>query len=121
MSDGDAHNPPLTGALAVIEEIAGREAALALAQHMGGTTLHMPGEGRLGPKHPLVLAVGVDAARIISGHFRGESLYIPKDRPALVLHLYAQGMSTKRIAACLGITERAVRQNRARRPGNMFP
>ena len=53
--------------LAEIAEVAGLDAALALAAARGGTQVWIP--RRVGPKHWLVEAVGLAAAQAICAHF----------------------------------------------------
>ncbi len=57
--------PPL---LAEIAEVAGLDAALAMADARGGSRITIPARPR--PDHWLVQAVGVDAAKLIADHFR---------------------------------------------------
>lgn len=104
--------PPLPGALAEIAEVAGREAALQLALHLGGAPLHIPKAKNVGPDHPLVRAVGLGVARIIVARFEGENIDIPLAQRALVLHLAAGGMSSLEIARRLRMTIQTVRQYR---------
>lgn len=103
--------PPLPGVLSEIEEIAGREAALALARHMGGQTVHMPKPGHLGTDHMLAAAVGAKAAKTIADRFQGEVVYVPIARRAEVLALAAEGLSNKEIAARLRISRRSVERH----------
>ena len=57
--------PPL---LAEIAEVAGLDAALALAGARGGRRITIPAQPR--PDHWFAQAVGMDAALLISDHFR---------------------------------------------------
>lgn len=102
----------LPGVLAEVAEVAGREAALDLALHMGGQPLHVPKPGHIAPEHPLVRAVGATAARIVADRFQGESLYIPIARRAQVLKLAEQGLPNGDIARRLGISRRSVERHR---------
>lgn len=104
---------PLPGVLAEIEEIAGREAALALALHLGGAPLHIPKAEHVRPGHPLAEVMGAKAARVIAARFQGENVDIPLAQRALVVHLAAGGLSTKEIARKLRITVQAVRRYRS--------
>ena len=54
--------------LAEIAEVAGIDAALAVAQAKGGARAHFPHPTRLHDGHWLVCAVGIEKARLISKH-----------------------------------------------------
>ena len=55
--------------LAEIAEVAGIDAALAVAQAKGGARAHFPHPNHLRDGHWLVCAVGIEKARLISKHF----------------------------------------------------
>lgn len=103
----------LPGVLAEIEALVGRDAALALAERLGGHSIHVPRSENLTSEHPLIVAIGADGLPVAT-RFAGESIYIPHARRQLVLWLTDRGMSSKEIAARLGVSPRAVRQHRSR-------
>lgn len=111
---------PLPGVLAEIEEIAGREAAIGVAMHFGGESIHVPRPEKIAPDHPLVLVVGSAAARIAARH-AGERIYVPLARRVLVQHLSNLGHDTKEIALRLRISRSTVRQYLRDRVGSMLP
>ena len=103
---------PLPGILAEIEEIAGRDAAIALAMASGGDSVHIPRAVNLSADHPLVRAVGPAAARAISERHAGECLYVPMARRALARILFAQGRGVAELSRLLGISKSAARRYR---------
>ena len=109
-----ADNPPLTGVLAGIEEIAGREAAVRLAETRGGQSIHVPRPEHLSDGHLLASAVGLRLARAIAARYSGEVIYVPMDRRAVVRHLAAMGLPTADIAARLRLSHSVVRRYRRR-------
>ena len=109
--------PNLPGVLSEIEDVAGREAAIALALEFGGESLHVPRPSYLKDDHPLVRALGAEAARQVADHFTGEVLYVPRARRFVVFHLVDQGKSTREIARRLGIGTSTVSQYRRLRSG----
>jgi hypothetical protein len=115
--------PPL---LAEIAEVAGLEAALAMADQRGGSRISLP--ARPGPNHWLVQAVGPEAAKAICKHFRtgasgsgGAVLDLPC-RPDLtklrraqkVDQLIASGLSADTIARETGAHRTTVFRRKAR-------
>lgn len=107
-----------------IEEVAGRDAALALAGRYGGTTIYIPAEPRDG--HPLVALLGKEVAAKIGAHFKvgrtGARLLIPKGqnweakaRHSDIVSLIESGVSAREIASRLGVHERTVYRHRARK------
>ena len=109
---GGAGGGNLPGVLDEIAEVAGREAALALALHMGGRDIHVPKPRNVGAGHRLAAVMGLEAARSFAGRFRGEQIYVPKARRALTAHLSGQGMAVSRIAERLGISRATAYQYR---------
>ena len=55
---GSTSCPALPGVPAEIEELVGREAALALALEFGGERIYFPRPGVIDPDHPIYKAVG---------------------------------------------------------------
>lgn len=112
--------PDLPGVLGEIEDVAGREAAIALALECGGESLHIPRPSYLNDGHPLVGAIGMIAARKVANYFTGESLYVPMARIALVRHLADTGLTTRQIGRKLGISTATVSQYKRRNPVSML-
>lgn len=114
----------LPATLRTIADVAGLDAALALAERYGGRRVKLP--SRFRPGSWLDEAVGEEAAKAIIGHFGTTPLDIPlggggsyaqmrRQLNARFEQLEAEGAPAARIAAELGITERAVRMRRAAR------
>lgn len=103
---------PLPGVLAEVEEVAGREAAIALSLSFGGDWLHIPKPGYLAqhPDHSLVTALGDEAAAAVAARMAGNSVRIPVARRACACHLSAQGMTVAAIAARLHTGRDTVRK-----------
>lgn len=98
-----------------IAEHCGEDLAVHLVARAGGQRLYVPASEYLTDDHPLVVAVGLDAARRLAEHFAGERLEVPTSlapsaaRPR-VLALAAAGKKIREIAAACGITEVRVYQ-----------
>ena len=103
---------PLPGVLAEIEELAGRDAALALCRALGGTSLYVPGPMYIHASHRLVRGVGTDSALKIAERFHGETIDIPLARQALVKDLAARGLKPEDIASELRLSVKTVRRYR---------
>ena len=113
MTDARRQNidvPPLPGVLAEIAEIAGRDAAMGLALKKGGQDLRIPRPEKLLEDHPLAEAVGFEAARKIAKHFKGECIYVPMGRRALVCELLLRGWAHGDVASRLGVSVSVVRR-----------
>ena len=106
--------PPLPGVLAEIADVAGREAALAVALEHGGLEIHIPSPTYMrspaGAECGLVRLLGRDAAECVAARLGGTTLYIPQARHALASHLAAQGLEPREIAARLRISQRTLRR-----------
>ena len=97
-----------------IEEVAGREAALALAGRYGGRRVQIPRRARAG--HALADLVGPAALAKLVQRYGGCRLYIAKAgapgrarRDAEIAALHADGgLSVARLAARFGLSERQV-------------
>lgn len=62
-----------------IIDVIGEDAAIALAEHFGGTRLYIPAEMQAGRNVMTVLEViGEDACLALAERFGGNSLYVPK-------------------------------------------
>lgn len=114
------HLPAL---LAEIAEVAGLEAALAVARAKGGVPARFC--SRLGPENWLVQAVGMEKAELLSQHFTSKRGRIEFDIPLGPTGSYkrdmmaraeamqralASGQKTTHTARALGITRRSVQR-----------
>lgn len=119
--------PDLPPLLAEIAEVAGIDAALAIAEAKGGQAVIIP--TRLRDDHWLVQLVGMEKAEKLCAHFtsgyRRQKLSIPlgpagsflqerRRRARVMADAQAGGASANQIAVKAGITERSVRRFRAR-------
>jgi hypothetical protein len=117
----------LPALLAEIAEVAGLDAALAIARVKGGQEVFVP--ARLSDQHWLVEAVGRARAEIIADHFtsgRGRiKLDIPlgpagsylaerRRRARLLADAIAEGASANQAAQRAGLTRRSVLRAKAR-------
>lgn len=115
--------------LAEIADLTDVGTALAVAEAKGGTTVTIP--ARLSEDNWLVLAVGMDKAKIISQHFtsgRRLQVVIPlgpfgsfkaaqRHRAEAFAKAQAEGASAPAIARRLGITDRSVYRARQKLKG----
>ena len=123
--------PALPPLLAEIADVAGIEAALAIAEAKGGQEAFIV--ARLRPDNWLIRAVGAEKARLISDHFCSgrarQKLTIPfgpvgsyhalRQRTAKALEDAAsRGESANQMAAKAGVTTRTVHRFRSRRRGH---
>lgn len=102
----------------IFDEIAaviGSGDALKLCDRFGGTVVYVPNVAH--ENHPIVEAIGLDAARLLSGTFGSMKLPLPNisrrremiARRRRVIELAAGGkMTAKEIALATGYTERHV-------------
>ncbi|MGL5447463.1 MAG: hypothetical protein ACRDBL_09155 [Rhabdaerophilum sp.] len=118
------HLPAL---LAEIADVAGLDAALAIAQAKGGINARFC--SRLGPENWLVEAVGMEKAKVISDHFTSGRGRIEFDIPLGPTSSYKQAMlararamqralasgeTTNHTARSVGITRRSVQRFKLR-------
>ena len=124
MCDDDFQDCDPKNILDEIAMVAGQDVADTVARAFGGRTLYVP--ARLPKEHPLVEALGDEAAAILSQHFKvgrtGISLLIPMGKHAeataqKVIDLSNSGWTAPRIASELGIHIRTVYRIRARHAG----
>ncbi len=122
----------LPAVLQEIAEVAGLDAAWALARAKGGTTIFLP--RRVGPRHWLSGIVGYEAARKICDHFRSnhqERVVVPmaaaSQRDTRWREAIAEELSINETAERLGVHGRTVSRHRARltkktsgNQGNLF-
>ena len=108
----------LPGFLGVISDIAGRDAAIAVALHFGGRDLHVPTPEHLSKNaaHPLLmLPLHTSLVFRICERCAGESVYVPMARRECVVALNRSGMDVDDIAARLGLSPKTVRRYLRRR------
>lgn len=110
----------LPGVLAEIAEVAGIEAAWAIARAHGGRSIYIPAHAPAG--HWLAELVGLDAAARICKHFRysnsGREIVIPIARQAeqrrRLYQALASGMTAAEAAGTAGMHERSAFRARRR-------
>ena len=106
----------LSGILAEVERIMGREIALKLALHLGGGRIYVPTPERMKSSHVLIRALGGDIARELASHLSGEEYFIPLARSELITHMAGKSLSRNEIAVRLGVSKRTVQRHLSRRP-----
>ena len=105
-----SHTPNISGVLADIAELAGRDAALSLARRHGGTVIRVPKMHAHLSRAAWRSAVTDEAANSIWREFRGDSVYIPICRQAVGYWLAEQGLDSTNIAAELRVSLRTVQR-----------
>lgn len=124
--------PDLPALLAEIAEVAGIDAAIAIADEKGGQEVFI--SARLRPDNWLIRCIGADKAEILSRHFCASGggrvkLQIPlgpvgsyvaerQRRQRVMAEAVERGASSNEIAKLAGITGRSVRRFRARYGGD---
>ncbi|MDD2870103.1 helix-turn-helix domain-containing protein [Neomegalonema sp.] len=113
----------LPSSLRLIAEVAGREAAVSLAQDYGGSQIYI--NARLDLDHPLVRSIGMEAAASVleaMGPGRMEvPLWLASHNHKIarrIVEMLALGRSEAQIARALGCHIRTVRRHRARQGGH---
>lgn len=113
---------PLPAVLQEIAEVAGLDAAWAIARAKGGTTIFLP--RRVGSRHWLSQIVGYETAQKICAHFRSnhqERLVVPMGVGTQRLERWheaaQQDLSINETAEYVGVHVRTVSRYRARRSG----
>lgn len=121
---------PLPAVIAEIAEIAGMDAAWAIARAKGGRQVYIPAQAA--PGHWLTDLVGLEAAQKICAFYRANSsgmqLLIPMGSTvrtnAEIAKAIEQGGSANQLAGEFGKHERTIRRHRARirdtRQGKLF-
>lgn len=108
----------LDGVLGEIAEVAGLHATLVVVERWGGIRLYVPEPDKLRETHPLVEAVGRDAAEAIAQRFQGEEILVPctprpvraaRDRRIRAEHDPDAGVSASVLARRWGLSLRMVR------------
>lgn len=115
----DALAAPLPTLLAELAQAFGEPTALALAKLSGGRRLYVPRTPD--PLHPLVKALGTEAARWLGQRFGGEFIDVPLGptserarRGASAQAMLAEGRSIAETAQATGLSRRAVADHRRR-------
>lgn len=97
------------GVLREVAKVYGDDAALAVVNAYGGTTVYVPAR-RIPDEHPLILRLGRRIAETLQRSAAGEQAYIPTSRAPHARILHQQGCTVPEIARLLGITQRSVRR-----------
>ena len=95
----------------ILEATIGEEAARRLAEAFGGRRLYVPKSP--GEHHPITVAIGAPAAKVLAAEFGGSSpIDVPmlSARKARIVELDAQGWTRAKIAREVHVTERRVYQ-----------
>lgn len=100
-------------------ELIGEAAFVRLAEAFGGTRLYVP--AKMAADHPIVAAVGKDAAILMVERLAPDVIKVPLAREVRARHYRARGLSNARIASALGITERGVERLFERLPREADP
>ena len=100
----------LSGILAEIAALAGRDAALALARRHGGTVIRVPKIHEHLSRAAWRSEVSDEAADAIWRGFKGDSFYIPMCRQIVGCWLAEQGLDPATIAAELRVSLRTVQR-----------
>lgn len=108
-----------------VAEVIGIDAATALARRFGGQRIYVPRD--MGEHHPIAVAVGLDAARLLAEFYQTTELFIPiRARHVSLVHELARldpPPTRAQIADRVGITERQVYRllaNDDQRQGDLF-
>jgi Homeodomain-like domain len=106
--------------LADVADMAGADAALALALAYGGTEVYWPRPESIGPDHDLAKCLGQDVAQLLARDLFVGRVIIPMGagnqyarRHAAILALRSEGKSISQIARALGVTSRCVERRLA--------
>ncbi len=98
---------------AIFDQVAaviGSGDAVRLCERLGGTPLYVPAS--VGVNHPISIAIGAAAAKLLCEHFKGEQLQLPKawHRKRRVMELAAQEpkLTLAEIALATDYTQRHV-------------
>jgi hypothetical protein len=103
------------GLLGEVYDVAGAEAAMALAEKYGGLKVSVPAAPTA--DSPLAQCVGLETARWLGEHYGAESLRVPlgpRDRTRQIEALVADGWTTADIVRRLGVADRTVARARDR-------
>ena len=98
----------LEGVLDEIAAAAGRDAAMTMARHYGGTVVRVPTTAKALSTQPWCRKLTEEAAAAIGKEFAGQNIYIPLANRQVACWLLEQGLSAANVAAELRVTVRAV-------------
>ncbi|MBF0448399.1 MAG: hypothetical protein HQL67_09385 [Magnetococcales bacterium] len=111
--DNQFRESDLPDSLTEIKEVVGLQGALILLNRCGGTRLFIP--RRLKAQHKLANLLGLEAARLMSAYFGGETLTIVRGsrakklaRNRSLIHRYDAGERVAELAVAFELTERQV-------------
>ena len=103
----------LPGVLSEVQRLCGDAIAVRFAAAFGDSRLHIPRPGRMKDDHPLVLALGRRAARVIASQLGGQDYQVPTGRHSINHHqvrlMRLAGWRHRAIARVLGIREETVK------------
>lgn len=88
-------------------DVIGEAGLIALAEAFGGRRLYVP--LRVNDRHPITVAIGVEATQRLCHHFAASIIRVPLARELRAARYRSEGLSNARIAARLGLTEGGVR------------
>ncbi|NBB17025.1 helix-turn-helix domain-containing protein [Caulobacter sp. SLTY] len=96
--------PPREGAWATAAEVLDAEALDLLSRDFGGRRIYIP--RALGEDHPLVVSIGLDAARLLVEALAGEELEPPLTggKRLRILEALDRGEKPEQIARALGVS-----------------
>ena len=99
---GKAKEDPLLGE---VEDLIGAEAYRALVQALGGKRIRVP--AKIGPHHPLAMAIGLDLAQRLAKEFAPHSIDLPiaAKKRYLIAQALSAGKSVSSIAATFYCTQ----------------
>ncbi|MBF0611974.1 MAG: hypothetical protein G8345_03910 [Magnetococcales bacterium] len=96
-----------------IKETLGMDAAMAMLQNFAGIRLFIP--KKINPTHLLCERLGKELASLLSNHFGGETLTIPRAARAIrqmrnieITTQYDKGASVRHLASQYKLTERQI-------------
>lgn len=115
MSERAVTLPPPTDDIARLVGLIGASAALKLIEKSGGTRVYVgeAAEGRV-----LTRVIGIEAARALAEHYKGEAIKVPVARSWRILCYAAMGLTRIETALRAGCSENTVFEtlNRLGRP-----
>ena len=121
-SERETESIRLIGILVDIAEVAGEDAARALARRFGGSEIYIPYPSSIGGSHPLAECVGQEAARTIADRLGRGHVKVPMGRIsgrgslpphifAIIANAHREGIGTSRIARIVGCSVSTVERH----------